>query len=176
MMNKMILIPVIAFLYYVTSYGDDASGAWGPEVAGYQMSVEVSRSSFGCSEPIILQITLKNRESTPGRIVTTQIPEIDYPATVLMPTETWLPFRLRAPFTELGLKRTDGRRVISRAGFSLPPGGEFKSQMVISDLYYMRSPGEYSVLLSREVLKRDGTGRQTLTSNRLNITVEPCKH
>ncbi len=165
----------LALHLYCMSQSHDGNRAWGPEIEGFRLSIQTTKPSFACNEPINVSITFKNTGSTAGDIVTRQIPEIDYPAIVLLPSASWIPFRQRAPLTDEGRKRTDRKRIFSVVNFPLPADGERSCDLELGRIYDMRWPGEYSVTVSTEILNRGRKGNQMLTSNALRIEVRACK-
>lgn len=174
-MNRFTSLIIAVVSTACTVLGEDASRFWGPEIEGYRISIQADKGSFACSEPIKLAIVLKNSASTTGRFSMTGIPEIDYPASILLPSPSWLPFRHQASLTDEGRRRTDQRRIMSFGGGPFRPGDERMVQLVLNTIYDMHWPGEYTVTVSAQVPRRYEKGDVTLTSNQLKLTVEPCK-
>lgn len=175
MTNNVVWVVVAFLTLHCMSQSHNGDRAWGPEIDNFRLSIQTTKPSFACNEPIYLSITFKNTGSTAGDIVTRRIPEIDYPAIVLLPSASWIPFRQRAPLTDEGRKRTDRKQIVSVVNFPLPAGGERASDLELSRIYDMRWPGEYSVTVSTEILNKARKGNQMLPSNTLRIEVEACK-
>ncbi|MBL8233633.1 MAG: hypothetical protein JNL98_34370 [Bryobacterales bacterium] len=153
----------------------DDGQAWGLEVEGYKLAIHTDKAAFNCGEPIKLGITLRNSSQEHGWVRFSGMPEIDYPATVLLPAD-WLPFRQQAPLTEEGLRRTNTRnRYVSNHGGPFYAGAERVAELDLNTLYDMRRSGEYDVTVSTKVRNRSGNGSSPIVSNNLKLTVGACK-
>jgi len=151
---------------------------WGTVSGAYQLSIASDKAQYEAGEPIKVTSFLKN---VSGRVVMVRrtTPEKTYTMEVLMPAQSWLPWRSPAALTPYGDK-VKNPHMYSVADFDLPPGAEEDDLFEISKIYEMSVPGEYMITFrcrqpTIRISEMDGKEPPTadVTSNTITVTVLP---
>jgi hypothetical protein len=173
---------VLALLIPVGLAAQNGAGetprTWGTVSGSYQLSITSDKAHYEAGEPIRVTSILKN---VSGRVVMVRrtTPETTYTMEVLMPAQSWLPWRSRAALTPYGNK-VKNPRMYSVAGFDLPPGREEENVFEIGKIYEMSVPGEYMITFrcrqpTIRISEMDGKEppMADVTSNTITVTVLP---
>jgi hypothetical protein len=142
---------------------------------GFKLSISTEKAEYAVSEPIKLQIVLKNTGPSGVRYTTDKVPELDYPVVITLSIPDWIPFRVPARLTEEGRRRVDPGRSLGSAGWYFEHGKERSSELEISAMYDMTTPGTYKVQVSKRVPRLYEKGFTTIQSNQISVTVREEK-
>jgi hypothetical protein len=171
----VLLIPACAAAQDATA---ERSHAWGKPSGPYQLSIASDKVQYEAGEPIEVTSTLKNVSDHAVMVLRTTS-ETNYVMEVLMPAQSWLPWRSRAALTPHG-KKVKNPEMNNIAGADAPPGREVEDKFDISKIYEMLVPGDYLITFQCRqptVTIADKTFKERpmvdVTSNAITVTVLP---
>lgn len=150
-------------------YGCDKSKqeeptARGPSYQGFQVSATAENESVISGAPARLRIRIKNvtdRALYLGEAGT----EHDYRVRISSDTSRTI------PLTAHGKSVLNGGRFYMNLSILIKPGEEREDVIEVSKSYNMKTPGNYSVILERNVGKLEGKGIAQVESNTVHVKV-----
>ncbi|MGA3241474.1 MAG: hypothetical protein ABSG03_34875 [Bryobacteraceae bacterium] len=178
----MLLRVALALLIPVCIAAQDAAGekprAWGKVSGSYQLSIASDKAQYEMGEPIEIASILKNVSDHAIMLLRT-FAETNYVMEVLMPAQSWLPWRSRAALMPYGNK-VKNPEMNNVAGADIPPGREVEDKFKINKIYDMSAPGDYLITFQcRQSTIRIGDmdGKEhpmvDIMSNAITVTVLP---
>ena len=143
------------------------TGIWGPPTEGLALSISVEKRKYPISDPITLNIALKNLSDSP---------------TLLAVRSAWADYTVRVRLegagevlkTEYALRTIEASGVGRRMTIQLQPAQVQIDSLELSKGFDLSRAGVYAVSATRETFKKGNTSEfATVTSNVLVIRIVP---
>ena len=118
------------------------------QITGLELVVELDSKSFGPEEPVIIEVTLKNKSSKKYSFIQT-LPERDF--SFIVKDDKGQTVQL----TKYGKLVTGPLDSLGKIGVTIKPDQELRYKFLVSRLYDMSLSGDYSLTVFKSVLRAE---------------------
>jgi hypothetical protein len=156
-------IAVFAIGTGVKNKSKPKSQAWGVIIEGFQLSATPEKGVVTSGEPVRLTVRIRNTTKQDLYLATTGT---DYRVSVQRDTGKTVPLMKYGKLLE-----NMEENGIYNIGLTIKPGQEREDVLLVSSIYDMSDPGNYSITVERKVGKITGGGVSEIKSNTVNVQV-----